>query len=202
MRFYCDLGDTDTLTQESALRRAVALLFILSSTGVPACAATNENPIDLSITTGEDSHVGTLDGSAVQSHTIIDSSVLGTDRTGTFALRANTFIGKVTAHWPHKSGSQASAHVTWELKWGSAPLLRTASELWSYSNGSWVKCISATATIWPSNTQGASRRGRAAVARVNCKGSKSTQWFIVGKLYAPGTTKHYGTHRSATRTLN
>lgn len=68
--------------------------------------------------------------------------------------------------------------------------------------GVWVKCVSAPATIWPSNMQGASGRGRAAVARANCKGSKSAQWFTAGKLYAPGTTKPYGTHSSATRTLN
>lgn len=190
------------LSKKARSSVVVAILFVLSSTGVPAYAATNGNPVDLGIATGNDSYVGTLDGSAIHSHTLVGASVLGADRTDTVALRANTFIGKVTAHWPHKSGSQASGHVTWELKWGSAPKLRTTSELWSYSNGSWVKRASATATVWPSNMQGASGRGRATVARANCKGSKSTQWFTVGKLYAPGAIKPYGTHRSAIRTLN
>lgn len=181
----------------------VAILFTLLSTGVPAYAETNEYPADLSITTSDDSYVGALlDGNAVQSNTRTDTSPRNADRTGTLAFRANTFAGKVTAHYPHKSGSQASAHVTWELVWGSAPKLRTTSELWSYSNGSWVKRASADATVWPSNLQGASGRGRAAVARANCKGTKSTRWYTVGRLYAPGSAKPYGTHHSPILTLS
>lgn len=136
------------LSKKTCSGVVAVILFFLFSTGVPAYAATNGNPIDPSIETGQDSYVGNLDDSPVRSHALAGGSLLGADRKSTFALRANTFVGKVTAHWPHKSGSQASGHVTWELKWGSAPKLRTTSELWSYSNGSWVKRATATATVW------------------------------------------------------
>lgn len=181
---------------------AAVIVFSLFSAVTPAYAASTVGYIDSEETAFDDPYVGFLIGSTGQSRHVAEADSFDTNRTVATGMQQNNFIGKVTAHWPHKSGSQASGHVTWELIWGSSPKLRTTSELWSYRNGHWVKRASVTASVWPSNMRGASGRGRAAVARAYCQGTKSTQWFTVGKLYAPGSIKPYGTHRSAVRSLN
>lgn len=176
--------------------------FSLVFAGGPAYAASFSSGVDPELTEFEESEVASPFNTDERAPYVYGFEAFDMDRAATVGVRQNYFVGRVTAHWPHESGSDASAHVTWELLRGSAPKLLTTSELWSKAkNGHWILRASRSASIWPSNMQGASGRGRAAVARARCNGTKKTEWFAVGKIYAPGGIKPYGTHRSEIRHL-
>jgi len=60
-----------------------------------------------------------------------------------------------------------------------------------------TKASSGRVSVWPGGG-----RGKAAVARYRCNGTKSTKWYTYGEGFAPGTQKPWGYHNGNVVTLS
>ena len=102
------------------------------------------------------------------------------------------FIGRIDAHNAHKSGSEVSGHVSWTLisgarrKMGVKSTLKAKTGWFGYS----TKASSGMVSVLPGGG-----RGKAAVARYRCNGTKSTKWYTYGEGFAHGTQKPWGITR-------
>lgn len=110
----------------------------------------------------------------------------------TVATSAARFIGRVDAHNAHKSGTEVSGHVSWTLVSGASRKMQVKSTLKAKTGwfGYSTKAPSGKVSVWPGGG-----RGKAAVARYQCKGAKSTKWYTYGEGFAPGTKKPWGYHK-------
>lgn len=113
------------------------------------------------------------------------------------ATRATRFKGRINAHHAHMSGSEVSGHVSWTLMSGKKRKMRVKSTLkaktwFGYS----TKASSGRVSVWPGGG-----RGKAAVARYKCKGTKKTKWYTYGEGFAPGTQKPWGYHKGKVQSL-
>lgn len=105
--------------------------------------------------------------------------------------RVARFIGRVDAHHAHKSGSEVSGHVSWTLISGARRKMEVKSTLKAKTGwfGYSTKASSRKKSVWPGGG-----RGKAAVARYRCRGTKITKWYTYGEGFAPGTQKPWGYH--------
>lgn len=108
------------------------------------------------------------------------------------------FIGRIDAHWPHVSSGQASGHVSWTLVSGTNRKLKVTSTL--KARTSWFTFKTMAGPV-PANVYAGGGRGKAAVARHNCTGTSSRDWYTYGEGFAPGTQKPFGTHSSDVKPL-
>lgn len=117
---------------------------------------------------------------------------------GVSPLISPSWSAQVHAHNAHKSGSEASGHVTWSLINGYVEKLKVSSTL--KARTSWVTFRSMTnpvaATVYPGGG-----RGKAAVARYECRNSQLRDWYTYGEIFAPGATKSYGKQSSAVTSI-
>lgn len=115
------------------------------------------------------------------------------------AARAARFIGRVDAHNAHKSGTEVSGHVSWTLVSGASRKMDVKSTLKAKTGwfGYSTKASSERVSVWPGGG-----RGKAAVARYQCKSGVSTKWYTYGEGFAPGTQKPWGYHNGTVVTLN
>lgn len=112
--------------------------------------------------------------------------------------RAAEFQGQIDAHYPHKSGSEASGHVTWTLVWGTSQKIKLTATLKARTSWLTFRTMAGPtpATVYPGG--GA---GRAAVARYACKGSGKRDWYTYGEGFAPGHDVPFGAHSSSIQSV-
>lgn len=173
-----------------ALSFVVGAALVLSGAG--AASATTEQgdgavgsqDEDYRATSPSDRLVGDLQGS--------DLATSG-DGSSLMQAQANNWIARVDAHNAHKSGSQASGHVTWTLVSGSVSQLKVSSTL--KARTSWVTFRTMAGPVSATVAPGGGR-GKAAVARYDCRNSSERDWYTYGEIFAPGAAKPWGNHSS------
>lgn len=112
--------------------------------------------------------------------------------------RAPRFVGRIDVHNAHKSGLEVSGRVSWTLmsevprKMELRGTLKAKAGWFGYS----AKASSRKVSVWPGGG-----RGKAAVARYQCKGSKNTKWYTYGEGFATGTQKSWGYNNGTVVTL-
>lgn len=181
----------------TALTLAVGASLVLAGAGA-ASAATDEKRN--SGTVEEEEYRATSASDALFGNTQgLGSDVTSDGLSSSVQALSAAFVGRVDAHYPHKSSSQASGHVTWTLISGTSQKIKLTSTL--KARTSWVTFRTMAgptpATVYPGG--GA---GRAAVARYDCNNSTARDWYTYGEGFAPGTTKPFGSHSSTSQSVN
>lgn len=104
------------------------------------------------------------------------------------------FTGRVQAHTPHKSGGDASGHVSWYLTSGTNQKVTLTSTL--KARTSWVTFRTMVGPISKSVYAGGGS-GKDAVARFGCGSSNDRDWYTYGEAFAPGAPHPFGSHSSS-----
>lgn len=104
------------------------------------------------------------------------------------------FTGYVKAHNAHKSGVQASGHVSWYLTSGTNQKVSLTSTL--KARTSWVSFRTMVGPVWYSVYAGGGA-GKDAVARYTCRNSNVRDWYTYGQAFAPNAPDPFGSHSSA-----
>lgn len=111
---------------------------------------------------------------------------------------AAPFLGYITAHHAHVSGNEASGHTSWDLKSGTSRKMEVQSTLKAKTSwfGYSTMSTSGKVSVWPGGG-----RGKAAVAKKRCNGTKKTAWYTYGEGFAPGAQKPWGSHKGEVQNL-
>lgn len=108
-------------------------------------------------------------------------------------MQGSGWIARVDAHNAHKSGSEASGHVSWTLISGSLAKAQVSSTL--KARTSWVTFRTMAGPVKATVAPGGGR-GKAAVARYSCRNSTARDWYTYGEIFTAGGIKAWGNHSS------
>ncbi|MGO1536036.1 MAG: hypothetical protein ACTHWM_03835 [Yaniella sp.] len=186
---------------------AIALSFLAPSaayaqevapTVTPTGGSTALDDADIPNESSPSQEVGEEYIDTSESDGLFGNTVDSSNDPSSLQLQSTRFTGRVQAHNPHKSHGQTSGHVSWYITSGTNRKVKVTSTL--KARTSWVTFKTKAGPTAKSVYAGGGG-GKDAVARYTCKNSKKRDWYTYGAAYAPGTSKPFGSHSSAVKSV-